>query len=141
MPLQTLFCASKKQFLALVLLLFGLLISVFQPLPACATETMDDNGSVFSQKPYDIYLTRNRVCRRCVWRWAPQQMRLPIAQKLQAHERLVELKGKAGKSIQVSEIDILGVDTHPWWRRRIRQHATQLNGGTILVPDALSPLF
>ncbi|MEB3206683.1 MAG: hypothetical protein VKK59_04970 [Vampirovibrionales bacterium] len=141
MPFQTLYWKSKKCQVALALLLFGSILTVFQNIPACATAGMDEHWPIFSQKPYDIYLTRNRVCRRCVWRWAPEPMRLSIAPTLNAYERRVELKDQPGKVIEVLEIEILGVDTHPRWRRRIRQHATQLNGGTILVPDALSPLF
>ena len=100
-----------------------------------------DVTSRFTQQPYDIYLTGDRVCRRCVWRWISLDSRWPVGPDLPPHKRFVELKGPENKLIQVREEEILGVDNHPWWRRRIRRQATQLNGGTILVPDALSPLF
>lgn len=55
------------------------------------------------KKPYDIYLTENRICRKCTGRYlTPEQ---------------VELKNRNGETGVYKPSEIIGVDNHPLRRK------------------------
>jgi hypothetical protein len=56
-----------------------------------------------AMKPVDIYLTSNRICRKCTGRYISPS--------------LVELSNPAGQTMRYPIDDIMGVDLHPVWRR------------------------
>lgn len=64
------------------------------------------------EKPYDIYLTENRVCKKCVGR---------VLNDPAATEALVELKNKKGDTGVYRLSEIIGVDNHPVARKLFLQ--------------------
>ncbi len=89
-------------------------------LLACSGGAWAESQSI---KPADIYLTQDRVCRKCLWEVVDAD-----------HVRLTNLSGVKG----VYPLrEILGVDTHPALRKWIYHSAHGIGvPGPILVPDA-----
>ncbi|MBY0449699.1 MAG: hypothetical protein K2X01_03640 [Cyanobacteria bacterium] len=76
-----------------------------------------------SIKPADIYLTQDRVCRKCVWEVVDAD-----------HVQLTNLAGVKGV---YALREILGVDTHPALRKWLYHSAHGIGvPGPILMPDA-----
>lgn len=69
----------------------------------------------------DIYLTEDRVCKKCHWEWVDRE-----------HVALTDM---AGKRALVKPDEIIGIDTHPRLRRLFLKglRGTGL-GGKIIVP-------
>ena len=80
-------------------------------------------NSVSATNRYDIYLTRDRVCRRCV------------GEALNATD--VRLTNERGWRTVVSRQEVLGVDAHPRIRRLLFRSLHNIGpAGTALVPYA-----
>lgn len=75
------------------------------------------------QEYKDIYLTENRVCKACRWEIADDY-----------HTRLVN---RQGDRIVVKNMEVLGMDRHPVWRKAIYKslHGIGLPG-PVIVPSA-----
>lgn len=71
----------------------------------------------------DIYLTENRVCKACRWEIADDY-----------HTRLIN---RNGDRIVVKNMEVLGMDRHPVWRKAIYKslHGIGLPG-PVIVPSA-----
>lgn len=79
------------------------------------------------QRYYDIYLLDNRVCRKCAAYWtAPDQ---------------VMLLNRAGQSIVVRGLDIVGADTQPIKRRFLQSVLKNIDlPGRVIVPQWYDPM-
>lgn len=74
-------------------------------------------------KYYDLYLTGNRMCKQCTWRWVDA--------------RHVEISNRQGQAAVIEGAEILGYDKHPIARRVFLKgvHGIGLPG-PVVVPYA-----
>ena len=84
---------------------------------------LPEGWAIDSQKPYDIYLTGDRICKKCTFRVLSPES--------------VELSNRLGEKGIYPVKEIIGLDTHPFARRFVLQN-THANGlaGRIVVPQA-----
>ncbi|MGE0200644.1 MAG: hypothetical protein AB7P76_06725 [Candidatus Melainabacteria bacterium] len=80
---------------------------------------------VFSEegapKPYNIYLTQDRICRKCTWVLIP--------------DGRVRLINPQGQSAVYTQAEIIGVDNRPVWRRLV----WRMNRGNGLAGQVINP--
>ena len=109
--------------LALAVLLAGV-PCVWLPVAVDAKRLMPAGNDV---RYYDIYLNDNRVCRACAAYWSgPDQ---------------VILVNRAGHSVSVRGMDILGADTQPIKRRFLEAVLKNTDlPGRVIVPQWYDPL-
>lgn len=74
-------------------------------------------------KYYDLYLTNNRVCKKCTWEWIDA--------------RRVQISNRQGQSAIVEGSEILAYDNHPFLRKVFVKgvHGVGLPG-PVIVPYA-----
>ncbi|MEB3287303.1 MAG: hypothetical protein VKJ04_07355 [Vampirovibrionales bacterium] len=75
-----------------------------------------------NRRYYDVYLVGNQMCRQCAI--------IPV------NEYQMGLVNKAGKSVVVRSVDIVGVDTHPFMRKVLERivRDTDIVGEIITAP-------
>lgn len=83
----------------------------------------------FQDEHVTIYLTENRVCKKCTWRVLP--------------DNNIELKNKLGVSGIYNASEIIGATKHPLWRKFMLHTAnnTALGGENILPSAIKKPSF
>lgn len=82
----------------------------------------------FSKKHVDVVLTEDRVCKKCIWRFVDV--------------KTVELKNKKGISGFYPLREILGVDSHPFWRKALIDSASSnWAAGETILPNAVKDKF
>jgi hypothetical protein len=75
------------------------------------------------EKPRDIYLTGNRICRKCMWQ--------------EEGDIYIRLTNQEGKTGLYRHSDIIGIDTHPIGRRLFIKSIKGVGlPGRIIVPNA-----
>lgn len=115
------FWIPEQKFLPLLALCLagGIATGLWAPEMAQAKKS----ASQGSTKAYDIYLTGNRICKKCVARYLGNDQ--------------VELRDRKGETGVYPLWEIQGVDTHPFARRF---WGTSFRGiglpGRIIVPQA-----
>jgi hypothetical protein len=74
----------------------------------------------------DIYLTEDRVCKRCTWAWEDANTK-----------DWVVLTNKGGLATRVRPQEILGIDTHPFVRRFLLKSVEGVGlPGRVILPQA-----
>ena len=111
----------KRLKLLILASLACLVISLVQSIQAKERLTVD--ASSFQDEWITIYLTEDRVCKKCTWRYVDA-----------SH---VELKNKLGVKATYKATEILGATRHPLWRKFMFRLAnkTALVGNSLMVSE------